>query len=40
VRGLYEEADWAETPVADRRMPPLRAIRRGTGSDQDTGTEA
>lgn len=39
VRGLYEEADWAETPVADRRMPRLRAIRRSTGSDEDTGTE-
>lgn len=39
VRGLYEEADWAETPVADRRIPRLRAIRRSTGSDEDTGTE-
>lgn len=40
VRGLYEEADWAETPpVADRRIPRLRAISRATDSDGGTGTE-
>lgn len=39
VRGLYEEADWAETPPpADRRMPRLRSIPRSTESDEDTGT--
>lgn len=40
VRGLYEEADWAETPpVADRRMPRLRANPRSVETDGSTGTE-
>lgn len=40
VRRLYEEADWAETPpVADKRIPRLRAIGRSAETDEDTGTE-
>jgi hypothetical protein len=39
VRGLYEEADWAETPpLADRRIPRLRATRRSSETDEDTGS--
>lgn len=40
VRGLYEEADWAETPpVADKRMPRLRNISRSKNSQEGTGSE-
>lgn len=40
VRGLYEEAEWAETPpLADRRIPRLRATRRSGGQGGATGTE-